>query len=35
MDDTAIIGLISDIHGLMRHETLTALKGTDLIMHAR
>ena len=35
MDDTAIIGLISDTHGLMRQEALTALKGTDLIIHAR
>jgi hypothetical protein len=26
MDDTAIIGVISDIHGLLRQETLTALK---------
>src|SRR5712691_6366491 len=34
MDDAAIIGLISDTHGLMRQEALTALKGTDLIIHA-
>ena len=29
-----MIGLISDTHGLMRQEALTALKGTDLIIHA-
>jgi uncharacterized protein len=34
MDDVATIGLISDTHGLMRQESLTALKGTDLIIHA-
>lgn len=34
MNDAAIIGLISDTHGLMRQEALTALKGTDLIIHA-
>src|SRR5712692_2454139 len=34
MGDAAIIGLISDTHGLMRQEALTALKGTDLIIHA-
>ena len=34
MDDAAIIGLISDTHGLMRQKALTALKGTDLIIHA-
>lgn len=30
----AIIGLISDTHGLLRDEALTALKGSDLIIHA-
>ena len=34
MGDTAIIGLISDTHGLMRPEALTALEGSDLIIHA-
>ena len=34
MDNVATIGLISDTHGLMRPEALTALKGTDLIIHA-
>jgi hypothetical protein len=34
MGDVAIIGLISDTHGLMRPEALTALKGSDLIVHA-
>jgi putative phosphoesterase len=34
MCDVEIIGLISDTHGLMRQEALTALKGSDLIIHA-
>jgi putative phosphoesterase len=34
MANAAIIGLISDTHGLMRQEALTALKGTELIIHA-
>src|SRR2546427_12531387 len=34
MDDAAVIGLISDTHGLMRQTALPALKGTDLIIHA-
>jgi putative phosphoesterase len=34
MSDQAIIGLISDTHGLMRQEALSALKGSDLILHA-
>jgi putative phosphoesterase len=29
-----IIGLISDTHGLLRPEALTALNGSDLIIHA-
>ena len=28
------IGLISDTHGLLRPEALTALQGSDLIIHA-
>ncbi|HYE34725.1 metallophosphoesterase family protein [Methylocaldum sp.] len=28
------IGVISDTHGLMRPEAITALKGCDLILHA-
>src|SRR5579872_344739 len=34
MSDPAIIGLISDTHGLLRPEALAALKGSDLIIHA-
>jgi putative phosphoesterase len=34
MGEAAIIGLISDTHGLMRQEALAALKGSDLIIHA-
>ena len=34
MGDPAIIGLISDTHGLMRPEALAALKGSELIIHA-
>jgi putative phosphoesterase len=34
MGDAGIIGLISDTHGLMRPEALTALGGSDLIIHA-
>jgi putative phosphoesterase len=34
MGNAAIIGLISDTHGLMRQEALAALKGIDLIIHA-
>lgn len=34
MADAVIIGLISDTHGLLRPEALTALKGADLIVHA-
>lgn len=30
----AIIGLISDTHGLLREEALEALKNSDLIIHA-
>ena len=28
------IGLISDTHGLLREEALTALRGSELIVHA-
>src|SRR6201999_3390273 len=28
------IGLISDTHGLLRDEALTALRGSELIVHA-
>jgi uncharacterized protein len=31
---TKIIGLISDTHGLMRPEALSALSGCDIIIHA-
>jgi len=34
MGDAAVIGLISDTHGLMRQEALAILKGVDLIIHA-
>jgi putative phosphoesterase len=34
MEGAAIIGLISDTHGLMRHTALAALQGSDLIVHA-
>jgi len=34
MVDAGIVGLISDTHGLLRQEALTALKGSDLIIHA-
>lgn len=34
MDDPAVIGLISDTHGLMRQDALAALKGSELIVHA-
>src|SRR5580700_9470841 len=34
MGTTAMIGLISDTHGLMRPEALTALEGSGLIIHA-
>jgi hypothetical protein len=34
MSDASIIGLISDTHGLLREEALSALQGSDLIIHA-
>ena len=34
MNDPAIIGLISDTHSLLRQGALTALRGSDLIIHA-
>ena len=30
----AIIGVISDTHGLLRPEALAALRGSDYIIHA-
>ena len=30
----AIIGVISDTHGLLRPEALVALRGSDFIVHA-
>jgi putative phosphoesterase len=32
--NVAVIGLISDTHGLLRPEALRALAGSDLIIHA-
>ena len=32
--DPTTVGLISDTHGLLRKEALTALDGSDLIIHA-
>ena len=29
-----LVGIISDTHGLMRPEAITALQGSDLIIHA-
>jgi putative phosphoesterase len=29
-----VVGIISDTHGLMRPEAITALNGSDLIIHA-
>lgn len=34
VQDAAVIGLISDTHGLMRTQALTALAGSDLVIHA-
>lgn len=34
MRDPAVIGLISDTHGLLRREAVAALNGSDLIIHA-
>src|SRR5580658_10022358 len=34
IQEAAVIGLISDTHGLMRKQALTALEGSDLIIHA-
>ena len=34
MGDVALVGLISDTHGLLRPEALTVLRGSDLIIHA-
>jgi putative phosphoesterase len=32
--DASMIGIISDTHGLIRPESLAALRGSDLIIHA-
>jgi putative phosphoesterase len=32
--DTAQIGVLSDTHGLLRDEVISALQGMDLIIHA-
>ncbi|MDP9147071.1 MAG: metallophosphatase family protein, partial [Acidobacteriota bacterium] len=29
-----MLGLISDTHGLLREEALTAMRGAELIIHA-
>lgn len=34
MSNASIVGLISDTHGLLREEALSALEGSDLIIHA-
>jgi putative phosphoesterase len=35
MDEkTSTVGVISDTHGLLREEAVTALRGSDLIIHA-
>ncbi len=34
MSEAVMIGLISDTHGLMRQSALSALDGSDLIIHA-
>ena len=34
MSRVAVVGLISDTHGLLRPEALRALDGSDLIVHA-
>src|SRR4029079_17028490 len=32
--NVAMVGLISDTHGLLRSEAIEALRGVDLIIHA-
>lgn len=34
MSEPGVIGLISDTHGLLRPQALTALAGSELIVHA-
>ncbi len=34
MNDKYIVGIISDTHGLLRPEAITALRGSDQILHA-
>jgi putative phosphoesterase len=33
-NDTHVLGVISDTHGLVRPEAVEALEGTDMIIHA-
>jgi uncharacterized protein len=33
-DDTHVLGIISDTHGLMRPEAISALEGVEMIIHA-
>ncbi len=33
-EPTLLVGVISDTHGLLRPEAVTALRGSDLIIHA-
>jgi putative phosphoesterase len=33
-NDTHVLGVISDTHGLVRPEAVKALEGTDMIIHA-
>ncbi len=33
-DDTHVLGIISDTHGLMRPEAINALEGVKMIIHA-
>lgn len=33
-DDTHVLGIISDTHGLMRSEAINALEGVEMIIHA-
>jgi len=34
MNSMTMVGIISDTHGLLRPEALTALQGSHLIIHA-
>ena len=33
-DDTHVLGIISDTHGLMRPQAINALEGVEMIIHA-